>query len=255
MKLCIHADDYGFSKAITAGIQDCIKKGYVKSVSVMSVLLEESDVEFLIQYSPQLSVGLHFSLTIQCNKYLPPFPHQYALAMATIGRKKYDACIQKELEYQYALLVQKFPFKITHIDTHQHIHILPRIRRIIDRFAKKNHIPYVRQGKSISTRFSLKNILYNTLMPAHKDIALIGLDIMYHAIDYNKLINDIKYAQYKGFKKLIWITHPGYATHDPSFTDIYNHQREKEIELIYKASEYFQKNNLSICTLTDLLSA
>lgn len=57
--------------------------------------------------------------------------------------------IKQELDAQICKILDS-EIKITHLDTHQHVHMLPGIRRVVGKLAKKYSIPAIRYPKLIS---------------------------------------------------------------------------------------------------------
>ena len=60
LQLCINADDFGFSEAVDAGIDDAARAGVVTSTSVLTIHGRAPSVGRLPM---EVSVGLHFALT------------------------------------------------------------------------------------------------------------------------------------------------------------------------------------------------
>ncbi len=192
--LIINSDDYGLNKSINRAIILAAKERTINSTSVLANYLEnEKDIDDLKHHN--LYVGLHANLTtgISINKKpngltltndvnhffkLPIFLLRYFLFFFNHSE------IQDEFEQQILKLKSK-GIKISHIDSHQHIHLLPGIWRIINLLALKYQIPRVRISLE---RISLKD----PLMLILKKIIFTILSI------FNKEYDKIQYFKFYG---------------------------------------------------------
>lgn len=137
-KLIINADDFGATKEINQGIQQAILAGRVTSVSLMVEMpYFVNAVRFLRQH-PQVAVGLHFNLTEgESHGGL-----LYTIASLIFGRLSLQS-VKKELLEQYVKL-KKTGLPISHIDSHENIHIFPPIFKLMYDFAEQYQIPRLR---------------------------------------------------------------------------------------------------------------
>jgi predicted glycoside hydrolase/deacetylase ChbG (UPF0249 family) len=228
--LCINADDFGFSSNISAGILLLMEQGIVTSTSVMPLHCTSNDFEKLAN-TKNISVGLHFSLTSSCNHFINNIQSPYTLAQKVLIKQLTKEAIYKELLHQYLTLKKNFSGNISHIDTHQHIHILPIVKKIIQTFARENRIPFVRTTKEISPLMSMKKIIYN-LSNTDKSIPVFGLNLMGKNFSKENILKHLHYLRKKQIRKAIWIVHPGYVTNSKEFQDSYNTQREHELKIL-----------------------
>lgn len=256
IQLCINADDFGFSKPISSGILEIMGQGLVSSTSVM---VQEADSENMQQLSKQntISVGLHFNLASKKNNFTPFLNSPYAIALQFYSGKLTLTQLEKELEDQYKQLRRTYSKEITHIDTHQHIHIIPKVAALLTEFAKQVKIPYVRSGKEVSPGMGIKKGLFNysgsSVKKLHsvahvKDsdsdstlknpIPLFGLNLYGKKFTVENIKKQFQFLARHKISKAIWIVHPGYITPDLDFTDKYNKQRENEMRVLTELRDY-----------------
>jgi len=138
MKLIINADDAGIDPARNAGIFECIDHGVVTSISVIVGQTGWNDVlsRLKAKVRSNLSVGLHFNLTSG-----KPLASEHKTLVAPDGKffnknellHKTNASgidereVIRELTAQLAAL-RKEIIEPTHVDGHNHVHILPGVR-------------------------------------------------------------------------------------------------------------------------------
>ena len=135
-KLTIAADDYGLHPNIDKAILTLAEKSILHKVSIMANAT----------YTPSplpnhIQTGLHVDLTTQhCLGGKPLAPSPFHLLRT---RHLSITEIETRIEEQFNHLASQ-GFKITHIDTHQHVHIIPTILQALINIATKHHIPNIR---------------------------------------------------------------------------------------------------------------
>lgn len=154
-KLIVHADDLGLSEKVNEGIVRAHLEGIVTSSSLMANGAAFEHAVRLIRSTPTLDVGVHLTLTGEApvskpadipsllnqdghfNDHANAFVKRYLLRKISLEaiRKELDAQIRKAMDHGVA---------ISHLDGHQHIHMLPGIRRIVGELAKQYAIPSIR---------------------------------------------------------------------------------------------------------------
>lgn len=144
-KIIINADDFGFSPAVNEAVVSAAERGVVRAASLMVTMPFDEDAAVMtMSRCPELEIGLHFSLT--CGKAISP-PDAVPLLVDAEGifrlgfvglvrlvhskrREQAAAQIRRELQAQLARideLRQKHAFRLNHLDSHQHVHVLPEI--------------------------------------------------------------------------------------------------------------------------------
>lgn len=136
-RVIVHADDFGLHPSINAGIELAHRDGLVSSASLMPLGPAFTDAVHRVQSLPDLDLGLHFTLVGVSG--LPPTLGAF---LSAYGRGQMPAhAIESQLRRQFDA-VKHLP--ISHIDSHQHLHTLPGVMRVVCRFAAENGISAVR---------------------------------------------------------------------------------------------------------------
>lgn len=152
-RLIINADDYGLAPAISQGIRDTIEAGRVTSLSILanfSGLREE--VARIKDY--EVSRGLHLNLTEGkplVRQGWPPgflnaagsFKSYLHVGRAYLSRKLPLIIIASEFEAQMTRL-HECGAKVDHIDSHQNIHLLPPVAKLVVDLATGYDVKWVR---------------------------------------------------------------------------------------------------------------
>ncbi len=181
-KLIVHADDFGLSEKINEGILEAHRNGILTSTSIMSVGTAFDHAIQLSRSTPTLDIGIHLTLieeealsnkeditTLLDNNgrfygHAVSFMKRYFLGKVSLDevRRELDAQIQKVLNNS---------IEISHLDSHQHIHMLPGIRRIVGELAKKYSIPSIRYPKE-----RLKSYMLNEKHSLSRLVQLLALN-------------------------------------------------------------------------------
>ena len=136
-KVIVHADDFGLHPSINAGIEMAHQDGLVSSASVMPLGPAFDDARRRLQSLPKLDLGLHFTLV-----GVPNMPPTLGAFLAAYGQGQMPPrAVEAHLRSQFDALGG---VSISHIDSHQHLHALPGIMRVVCRFAAAYDIPCVR---------------------------------------------------------------------------------------------------------------
>ena len=154
-KLIVHADDFGLSEKINEGIIQAHIHGILTSTSIMANGRAFEHAVELCQSTPTLDVGIHLTLvgeqpllnpgqipslvdnTGKFDHHATEFTKRYLLG------KIYLPEVRRELEAQIEKVLS-FGLSISHLDSHQHLHILPQILNITVDLAKKYNIRAIR---------------------------------------------------------------------------------------------------------------
>lgn len=183
-RLIINADDFGMSREVNEGIKQGIEAGIITSVSVIVNMPYFDDAISYLKKHPEVSVGLHFNITegspILDRKststliledgsffYWTSIVYYLFLRQISLGE------ISAELIVQYRKL-EKTKLKISHIDSHHHLHLFPEIFRLLTGFAQKKGIKSLRCRAFNPGRlfFWLKNL------PTFKQFIIITLCVI-----------------------------------------------------------------------------
>ena len=154
-QLIVSADDFGMAEEVNAGIFEAYRKGRVDSVSLMANGEAFEGAVSLLKQHGGLDAGLHLTLVAQRSilprEQIPSLVNnegyfyanymQFAKAYL-LGRINKNE-IEQELEAQFDRVMRQ-GIGVSHIDSHQHIHMLPGILKIVIKCAKKFNINRIR---------------------------------------------------------------------------------------------------------------
>ncbi len=186
-KLIINADDWGLSPLFNKGILDLMKKGIVASTTVMvgREYIEPEKINGLFH----ISVGLHLELPRNAS--------------------------QKDTELQIEKFADKFGKAPTHLDGHQHCHILPENIENVAEVAKKYSLP-------VRSRFEGDRKFFS-----EKKIKTTDLYLGWHPEYFGKFFEELRNVKERVTEI---VCHPGYFDRNCSYP--YNRQREQELEIL-----------------------
>jgi predicted glycoside hydrolase/deacetylase ChbG (UPF0249 family) len=141
-KLIINADDFGFTPDVNAGIVHAHREGVLTSTTLMATGDAFEDAVRLAREHPTLDVGCHLVLvqgrSVVTGRALPKRPHDL---LFSLFRGEID--VYKELRGQLQKIIDA-GLRPSHLDSHKHTHIVPKVFRIVARLAAEYGIPWVR---------------------------------------------------------------------------------------------------------------
>jgi hopanoid biosynthesis associated protein HpnK len=155
-RLIVNADDFGLTAGVNHAIQQLHQGGRLTSATLMAAASATQEAASLAFRSPALGVGCHVVL-VDGIPVLPPNQLPTLVDQATgrfrptlgsfvqdlfLGRIA-SSEIAAESEAQIARL-HSLGLSLTHIDTHKHTHIFPRVLAPLLDAAKRQHIPSIR---------------------------------------------------------------------------------------------------------------
>src|SRR5262249_46755977 len=138
-RLIVTADDVGLDRGMTEGAIRAHREGIVTACSVVANGREFDDAIARLRDAPSLEVGVH--LTLVEERALTtgqPMPRNYVRFV--LGGARMD--IERELRAQIEKVLAT-GLRVTHLNGHQHLHQLPRVRRVVSRLANEYGIRYV----------------------------------------------------------------------------------------------------------------
>jgi hopanoid biosynthesis associated protein HpnK len=166
-RLIVNADDFGLSEAVNEGIVEAHRRGIVTSTSLIASGAAFEDAVRLAQAIGTLDVGVHLTLTeeepVSDRSDVPSLldgdgrfhPHTASFVKHYFaGRISLDE-VERELDAQIARVVSN-GVHVSHLDGHQHVHMVPGIRRVASRLADKYCIPAIRFPKELPRRYMVR---------------------------------------------------------------------------------------------------
>ena len=141
-QLIINADDFGFTSDVNAGIVEAHCEGVLTSATLMASGAAFNDAVRLAFETPSLDIGCHLAL-VQGRSMLTgePLPPTVPKLLVALAKNRLDVMAELRLQIEKILTVGLRP---THLDTHKHTHLAPKIFRSVVQLAHEYKIPYVR---------------------------------------------------------------------------------------------------------------
>jgi hopanoid biosynthesis associated protein HpnK len=161
--LVVNADDFGLSSGINRGIELAYREGILRSASLMPNGAAFADAVRIVRENPGLGVGIHVSLVgEQCiapAEKLRGFaaedgslPCSYVRFIKEFLLQKFSISeVRTEIEAQVTKVLVT-GITPTHIDSHQHLHMLPGIFEVVLAAAQANGIKTIRIPLDRNTR-------------------------------------------------------------------------------------------------------
>jgi predicted glycoside hydrolase/deacetylase ChbG (UPF0249 family) len=134
----ITADDWGMSPAVNDGILDLVQRGIVRRVSILACAPFARRGLDALRARGDVGLGLHFDLTSE-----GPAPSAWLarwMAGSERSRRAMTDVIRQQLKTQLAA-ASELGLAPTHLDGHQHVHLLPGL---IPRLADLIHAAGIR---------------------------------------------------------------------------------------------------------------
>ena len=262
--LIVNADDFGLCEEISTGIIKACTEGIVTSTSVVVngsyfkqgiALLKDSGID----------VGMHFTFIgrekpvsgaidgLVDDQGLFLKGYKDVISRMISGMFDKDA-LRRELFEQISIL-REAGIGISHIDSHQHLHLLPNVRNIIIDLANQFKVKWIRVPRL--NEFSIQRIGMNGLAELLKfemrrcnlsyTDRFIGFEKRGHIDEHNllTLLHDLKY----GTTELM--VHPGYNA-----SERYNWEYNWEDELKALTSEatkaLIKKNGIALTSFKEI---
>lgn len=138
-RVIVHADDFGLHPALNAGIELAHREGLVTSASLMPLGPAFADAVRRCRNLPGLDLGLHYTLV-----GVPGCPLTLSTFLSDYGRGKLPArTVATSLRRQLDMTLGQ-GLTLSHIDSHQHLHALPGIMRVVCPLAAEYGIGAIR---------------------------------------------------------------------------------------------------------------
>ena len=158
-QLIVNADDFGLHPLINEGIIKGHQEGFITSTSLMPSAPCWQEAVRLAKENPRLGIGVHLTLVGGVPSVLPKekvsslldddglfLPDYVAFAKryysGAVKRSELEAELRAQLERALSCGVN-----ITHIDSHQHTHVLPGINSLVLKLSNEYNIIRVRIPK------------------------------------------------------------------------------------------------------------
>lgn len=154
--LIVNADDFGLHQEINKGIIKGYQEGFITSTSLMCSAPAFDDAVALARKNPGLGIGIHLTLVGSVPSVLPKekisslvddtglFPENYVV----FAKKFYTGQVKMvQLELELRAQIEKAlatGLTITHVDSHQHTHVLPGMIGLVVKLCNEYQIKNIR---------------------------------------------------------------------------------------------------------------
>ncbi|MET0405967.1 MAG: ChbG/HpnK family deacetylase [Cystobacter sp.] len=150
-RLVVNADDLGLHPSLDAGILRAHREGIVTSATVLARGPDAPDAVARAR-DQGLALGVHLAL---CTRLAPAAPAERVPTLAPGGLLRAGWAdfarawltgqvrreeVERELSAQLAR-VRELGARVDHLDMHQHLHLLPGVRPLVEALARREGLP------------------------------------------------------------------------------------------------------------------
>jgi predicted glycoside hydrolase/deacetylase ChbG (UPF0249 family) len=155
-RLIVNADDFGMAPNVTDGILAAHREGIVTSTSMMVTGADAARAASLALKEPRLAVGIHLTVVGGGRPILDPaavpslVDHEGRLPggfgaftvrwfRGRIAKAELERELRAQLERAASLGI-----RLTHVDSHQHVHLLPGVFDLVLGLCREAKVPRLR---------------------------------------------------------------------------------------------------------------
>jgi len=150
IQLIVNADDFGRTEKINEGIESGFRQGIISSTSMVANSPAFAHGLKVIRENPSLGLGIHLTLT----EYPPLTENEFLKKMSKHGMLAAFSALTFATSAQLRLIEQEFRrqiekvlshnLRLSHVDGHNHVHVHPRLIRLILRLMQEYSIRNMR---------------------------------------------------------------------------------------------------------------
>ncbi|WP_273185594.1 carbohydrate deacetylase [Hyphomonas adhaerens] len=166
LRLIVHADDFGLSERVNEGVADAHLNGILTSTSIMACAPAFDHAVRIAKATPSLDIGVHLTLieerpltdpakvpslvdeTGHFHKHITVFAKRYFRGLIDLDE------VRLELDAQIAR-IKEAGLAISHLDSHQHVHMLPGILSVAQDLGRKHGIAPMRLPRETVSPYML----------------------------------------------------------------------------------------------------
>lgn len=177
-RVIINADDFGIHTEVNQAVIEAHQKGILTSTSLLATGPAFDEAVSLAKQCPKLGIGIHLCLVgslvpVLSASEVPSLvteqgvlPAGYGEVMKRIFEGKYNyEQVYQELDAQMSRIMAT-GLPITHVDSHQHLHVLPQIWPIVQTLMKKYHLHRLRIPRE---EYTFKALMANPVRALGRD--------------------------------------------------------------------------------------
>ena len=230
-RLIFNADDFALTALISAAIIEAHQQGVVTSTTILANCDEKLLLE-AVEYSkhnPDLGFGAHLVLTtrrplLETHKTLVDESGNFGLTYDTLDKVDTE---EVYMEWKAQLDRLSEHFELTHIDSHHHVHLHPKLRSVVRKLGDEYGIPIRDTKDGFPKRI-------------HADLGFYAENTTF---EYLKSIM----KKHKGLVEIM--VHPGYKD-DVFLQEIssYVDYRQTELEVLksQELKDFIKSNNINL---------
>ena len=176
IQLIVNADDYGYYPCVSRGILKAVAAGTVTATGILANGPQlESQISWLSGYE-NLDLGIHLNLTScdpltsgmagKLSKWEGKFPGVFGMTGEILSGRIGLECVQTEWRTQIETVL-RYGINPVFLNSHEHIHMLPKLFTLAQQLAKEYHIPHLRLTRAEwMSPFGFSSGLRNVLLQA-----------------------------------------------------------------------------------------
>jgi predicted glycoside hydrolase/deacetylase ChbG (UPF0249 family) len=270
MRVIFHGDDLGLTPGVNRGIINAFKDGLLTSTSLMAVGEAAEEAMDLALENPGLDMGIHLVLADESPLSAPEelstliagnglLPSRNRILRAIFSRKLEYGQVEAEWCAQVEKVL-KPGIRISHLDSHQFMHLFPGLFSVCRSISRRYNIPFIRNTMIEPSLFSalippgigLSRLLqwfglwgWTRLMTAggsfHRGATIPSVGFLHAGgrMDCAEVLRILDTLAQKPFSSRVeFILHPGIGD---------NHTQNK-----YRHWRYFWENDLALLLNDDL---
>ena len=238
--LIVNADDLGMTPGANQAIFDGCDAGAITHTSIMANADYVDEAITQLKERPVIGLGIHLNITYGKPLLVNPLycnaDGVFNLSYKTLLLRKdtlFLEAIEKEWEAQIHSIIESIDKKLTHIDSHRHVHLIPHLYPIVMKLAKQYTIPRVRLIKEnifhslyVTRRFNfianagiVKYLLLRFFTFINQKHAALYTDMKFYSILYTGVIGKNVLASLQACDNTYEVmVHPSYPALDKEVT-------------------------------------
>ena len=251
-KLIVTADDFGLTHSINEGILMAVREGIVTNINLIATGDAANEAISIIKYDKIPEIGVHLALTetrpVTSLRLIASLVDESGAFPGTrIGflRKLFSGRIDIEhVKIELKSQIDKAAHsgaRITNLSSHEHLHMIPEIFKVVTDLAKEYGVNYIRvlKKEAIIPPFSLKKIFRSAVVKYFhpgmekllKRSALSAADHFLGFLDSGAIGEDVLLRMLQGVNEGVTelVMHPGFL--DPVVLHCYRFHINCEEEL------------------------
>lgn len=143
-RLIVTADDVGLHPGMTEGAIRAHREGIVTACSIVANGRAFDDAVTRLREVPSLDVGVHLTLVEEQPLTAMRFPKKYTTFVPmALARLISMRDVERELRAQIERVIAT-GLRVSHLNGHQHLHLLPPVYAVVEKLANEFAIGYVR---------------------------------------------------------------------------------------------------------------